>query len=184
MADSRILNTVNENDEIVGEATREEIHMQGLPHRETHVWFYTPQGEIIFQHRAKDKDTYPDLLDATVGGHVEIGDSYEKTAVKEAEEETGVVITEADLIPIKKLQAIPHHDPVTNTINNAFKMEFAYLYNGKVSDLRIEEGKIIGFEAFPIQKLFNLQSPEKERFIPSITLEPLQEVFKEIEKLV
>jgi len=38
-----------------------------------HVWFVTPDGEIIFQRRAKDKDTYPDLLDATVGGHVEPG---------------------------------------------------------------------------------------------------------------
>jgi len=184
MADSDILNIVNENDEIVGVAAREEIHKSGLPHREVHVWFYTPNGEIIFQHRAKDKDTYPDLLDATVGGHVEIGDSYERTAIKETEEETGVIITEADLIPIKKLQPTARRDAATGAINNAFKMQFAYLYKGDISDLVIEEGKIIGFETFPIQKLFNLQSPEKERFIPSITLPPLQEVFREIEKLL
>lgn len=60
---------------------RENIHNQGLLHREIHVWFYTPKGEIIFQHRAKDKDTYPDLLDATVGGHVEINSDYENTAL-------------------------------------------------------------------------------------------------------
>ena len=73
MADNRKLNIIDENGNITGEETRENIHKQGLLHREIHVWFYTPKGEILFQHRAKDKDTYPDLLDATVGGHVEIG---------------------------------------------------------------------------------------------------------------
>ena len=78
MTDNRRLNIVNEEGEIVGVETREDIHNQGLLHRECHVWFYTPAGEIIFQHRAKDKDTYPDLLDATVGGHVEIGSDYDR----------------------------------------------------------------------------------------------------------
>ena len=71
MADSRKLNIVDENDQIIGEDTRENIHRKGLLHREIHVWFYTPKSEIVFQHRAKNKDTFPDLLDATVGGHVE-----------------------------------------------------------------------------------------------------------------
>ena len=31
-----------------------------------------------------------DLLDATVGGHVEIGSDYENTALQELEEETGI----------------------------------------------------------------------------------------------
>lgn len=81
-----ILDIVDENDQIIGQATRDKIHRQGLLHREIHVYFITPQQEIIFQHRAKDKETFPDLLDATVGGHVEIGDSYELTAIKETEE--------------------------------------------------------------------------------------------------
>jgi isopentenyldiphosphate isomerase len=88
------LEVVNENDEVVGTESRESIHQKGLFHREVHVLFYTPKGEIIFQHRAKDKDMYPDLLDATVGGHVEIGDSYEATAIKEAAEETGIRVNQ------------------------------------------------------------------------------------------
>ena len=81
MADNRKLNIIDEQENIIGEETRENIHNQGLLHREVHVWFYTPKGEIIFQHREKDKDTYPDLLDATVGGHVEISLDYENTAL-------------------------------------------------------------------------------------------------------
>ena len=84
---SEMLEVIDENDNTVGLETRAKIHQDGLLHREIHVWFVTPQGEIIFQHRAKDKDTYPDKLDATVGGHVEPKMSYEETAIKECKEE-------------------------------------------------------------------------------------------------
>src|SRR3989338_9102184 len=111
------LNVVNEQGEIVGEATREEIHEKGLLHAEIHVWFYTPKGELIFQHRAKDKDTYPDLLDATVGGHVEQGADYESTALKEVEEETGIYAQKQDLKLIQITRS-KSFDAVTNRINN------------------------------------------------------------------
>ena len=61
-----MLEVINENDNVVGFETRAKIHQDGLLHREIYIWFFTPNGEIIFQHRAKDKDTYPDKLDATV----------------------------------------------------------------------------------------------------------------------
>ena len=96
--DSRILNIIDEKGNILREATRQEIHEKGLLHAEAHIWFYTPDKQLIFQHRAKDKDTWPDLLDATVGGHVEVGDTYEQTALKECEEETGTAIKSEDLI--------------------------------------------------------------------------------------
>src|SRR3989338_2093040 len=97
MADNRKLNIIDEQENIIGEETRENIHNQGLLHREVHVWFYTPKGEIIFQHREKDKDTYPDLFDATVCGHVEISLDYENTALQEVQEETGIGVKKNNL---------------------------------------------------------------------------------------
>src|SRR5574343_530627 len=99
---SELLDIVNENDEIIGQDTRENVHKFGLLHREIHIWFITPDGNMIFQHRAKDKDTYPDLLDATVGGHVDQGMTYEESAIKEMEEETGLKIDFKDLHFLKK----------------------------------------------------------------------------------
>ena len=57
------LNIIDENGKIIGEDTRKNIHKNGLLHREINVYFYTPQGEIIFQHRSKNKETFPDLLE-------------------------------------------------------------------------------------------------------------------------
>src|SRR5665648_133311 len=55
-----MLEVVNENDVVIDLKSRKEVHQKGLSHREIHIWFMTPAREIIFQHRAKDKDTYPD----------------------------------------------------------------------------------------------------------------------------
>lgn len=164
------LEIVNEKDEVVGKETREKIHREGLLHREIHVWFITPNKEIIFQHRAKDKDTYPDLLDATVGGHVEIGMSYDETALKEMEEETGVKAKIEDLQILRKVQK-RSEDQATGRVNNAFKVQYVYIYTGRVEDLKVEAGKSLGFELWPIQKLFNLNEEERRRFIPTF-LEP------------
>ncbi len=163
-----LLNIVDENDEIIGEESRQEIHKQGLLHREIHVYFITPNKEIVFQHRARDKDFYPDLLDATVGGHVDLGDDYGGTAIREIEEETGLKIDSKDLVFLSKDRNGPFIDPVTGTTNNTWKENYIYTFSGLLSDLKVEEGKAIGFESWPMDKLRNISEVEKEKFIPYV----------------
>jgi isopentenyldiphosphate isomerase len=115
----KLLNIVDENDNVIGEEERKVIHEKGLLHREVHVWFVTPDNQIIFQHRAKNKDTFPNLLDISVGGHVEIGDSYIETVIKEVDEETGVKIKQSDLIFIDKIRR-DSKDEITKMSNNTF----------------------------------------------------------------
>ena len=183
MADNRKLNTVDESGKIIGEETREDIHNQGLLHQEIHVWFYTPKGEIIFQHREKDKDTYPDLLDATVGGHVEIGSDYENTALQELVEETGIKIEKKNLAFIQMVRS-KTFDTATDKTNNVIRAIYAYRYEGKVEDLKVEKGKAIGFESWPLEKIFNISDEDKKHFIPSIFDEDNLNIFKKIEKLI
>ena len=182
MSDGRMLNVVNEEDEVIGEETREKVHQDGLLHREIHIFFITPQKEIILQHRAKDKDTYPDLLDATVGGHVEIGDDYISTAVKEAKEETGFDIDKEKLVLLKKMRK-ETFDNVTGLTNNTIRSQYGYLYEGNIDDLEVEEGKAIGFEAWNIDKLKNLTDQEKERLIPVLLEEEYMNLFEDLKKL-
>ena len=123
------LEVINENDQVIGLETREKIHKDGLLHREIHIWFLTPKAEIVFQHRAKDKDTYPDKLDATVGGHVEPKMSYEETAVKECKEETGIDIDLKNLVFLRKMRK-KSFDEATGLTNNTIRSQYAYLYDG------------------------------------------------------
>ncbi len=167
---SQILEIVDENENVVGLESRDDIHQKGLLHREIHIWFVTPAGEIIFQHRGKDKDTHPDQLDSTVGGHVEPNMSYEEAAGKECKEETGIDIDIKDLVLLGKIRK-SSLDESTGMTNNVFRNEYAYLYSGKIDDLRVEEGEAQGFEVWKIEALPNLSEEDKKRFVPMVVSE-------------
>ena len=178
-----MLEVIDENDNTVGLETRARIHQNGLLHREIHVWFITPQGEIVFQHRAKDKDTYPDKLDATVGGHVEPKMSYEETVIKECKEETGVDIDLKNLVFLAKIKK-KSFDKATGLTNNTIRSQYAYFYTGPISELRIEEGEAQGFEAWKIEDLPNLSEMDKDKFIPILLENDMQDLFNKAKDLL
>jgi len=182
MPDERRLNVVDGDGNIVGEETREKIHRDGLLHKEIFIIFYTPKGEIIFQHRAKDKDTFPDKLDIAVGGHVEMGEDFLTTALNETAEETGLKLKPSDLQYIKTLKVVSY-DRVTGKTNNSLRACYSYLYGGDVGDLKVEDGKACGFEAYLIDKLLVANEEERSRFIPGIFSEEVLEMFINIREM-
>lgn len=174
-----ILNVLDEQGTVIGQATREEIHLKGLLHAEVHVWFYTPNKEIIFQHRSKEVETYPDLLDATAGGHVEMGQTYLEAALMEMHEEVGVDVAPGQLRFIATT-IDSSFDPVTQRRNHPRREVYALEFKGDLKDLKIEEGKSLGFEAWPLEKLLDLNEEEKKRFIPSSIDQKRLNIFKDI----
>ncbi len=177
------LEVINEDDIVIGLEDRDVVHSKGLLHREIHIWFLTPKGEIIFQHRAKDKDTYPDKLDATVGGHVDPTMSYEDTAIKECKEETGIDIDLTKLVFLRKMKK-RSVDEDTKKINNTIRSQYAYLYDGPISVLQVENGKAEGFEAWKIDDLSNLSEIDKKKFIPLILQKDMLDILKDATKLL
>lgn len=177
------LEIVNENDEIIGLELRKIVHQKGLLHREIHIWFMTPNGEIIFQHRAKDKDTYPDKLDATVGGHVDPGMSYDETAIKEGKEETGIDLDLSKLKVVKKMHK-QIYDEATKLTNNTIRTQYVYLFDGDINDLKVEAGKAVGFEAWKIDSLSTLSKEDQYKFIPIILSKEFLDIFEEGQKLL
>ena len=178
-----MLEVVDDNDNVVGLESREKIHKEGLLHREIHIWFITPNSEIIFQHRAKDKDTYPDKLDATVSGHVEPEMSYDETAVKECKEETDIDIDMNKLHFLEKLSG-KRFDTQTKLVNNAFRNQYIYLYEGSISDLKVEEGKAEGFEAWKIDDLSNLSDIDKDKFVDAIFSQEILQIFNKAKTIL
>jgi isopentenyldiphosphate isomerase len=71
---------------------RAAVHRDGDWHRSLHVWV-TGDGDggpfLLFQQRSARKDTWPNRLDATVGGHFRAGETL-TDALREVEEEIGV----------------------------------------------------------------------------------------------
>jgi 8-oxo-dGTP pyrophosphatase MutT (NUDIX family) len=177
-----MLDIVNEEDQIIGQALRSEIHTKGLLHREIHVWFITPDKKIIFQKRAPDKDIAPNLLDATVGGHVELGADYNETAFMELIEETGLSANPEDLVLIEKYHC-NSTDPVSGKINNVFRSIYGYLFKGDLSDLKIEEGSGAGFKAYPVATIYNPTQELLDEAIPLHIQPNRYAIFQTLEKL-
>ncbi|KOX49423.1 MULTISPECIES: NUDIX hydrolase [Streptomyces] len=85
-----ILDVVDENDRVVGQARRGDVYDRGLRHRCVFVWARDPEGRVFVHRRTASKLVFPALYDMFVGGVVGAGESYDDAALREAEEELGV----------------------------------------------------------------------------------------------
>ena len=79
--------------------SRARAHAEGKIHRTVHVWLYGKSG-ILFQKRARSKDSHPGYWDVSAAGHIEPGEAYPAAAVREIREETDLDVEEGDLLYI------------------------------------------------------------------------------------
>ncbi|MFI8817566.1 NUDIX hydrolase [Streptomyces sp. NPDC055082] len=85
-----ILDIVDENDEVVGQAPRGEATARGLRHRCVFIEVRDARGRLFVHRRTATKLVFPSHYDMFVGGVVGAGESYDEAALREAEEELGV----------------------------------------------------------------------------------------------
>lgn len=83
---------VDEKDKILGYKTRYECHHdRSLIHRSIGVFLFNSKGEVALQKRSLTKDTSPGFYTMSTSGHVAKGESYLQAALREMEEEIGVI---------------------------------------------------------------------------------------------
>jgi len=98
-----IFDVVNERDEVIDRKPRGEVHRLGLLHRAVHVLVFNARGQIFLQKRSMKKDRQPGVWDSSASGHVDSGEDYDTTAVREVREEIGLTLNK---VP-KRLFKIP-----------------------------------------------------------------------------
>ncbi len=81
---------VDENDVVIGQASRHEVHRDRLRHRAVHILVFHPRGDLFLQKRSRFKDAHPGQWDTSAAGHLNAGQGYDETAARELEEELGV----------------------------------------------------------------------------------------------
>ncbi len=99
-----IFDVVNDADEVTGQASRAQVHAEGLKHRAVHIFLFNPAGELFLQKRSRLKDVHPGAWDSSAAGHLDSGEDYEAAARREIVEELGI---EAKLTPLAKLPPTP-----------------------------------------------------------------------------
>jgi 16S rRNA (adenine1518-N6/adenine1519-N6)-dimethyltransferase len=98
---SEIFDLVDDQDQVMGQATRAEIHAQNWKHRAVHVFVFNKRRDLLLQLRSRMKDKHPGVWDSSAAGHLDAGEGYESAAIRELEEELG--ITKDQVIEVGKL---------------------------------------------------------------------------------
>jgi 8-oxo-dGTP pyrophosphatase MutT (NUDIX family) len=113
MADSpaeadELLDLVDDTDTVIGQILRRDANvlapMSGNYVRAIHVFIMRGDGKLWIPVRGMQKTLAPGGLDFSVNGHTISGETYEQTALRELEEETGLVVSPDDLELVATIQ--------------------------------------------------------------------------------
>jgi isopentenyldiphosphate isomerase len=129
MSASELIDVVDADDRVVGQATRAEMRARKLRHRATYILVFNSQGQLFVHRRTATKDVYPSCYDVAVGGVVGAGERYDAGAQRELGEELG--ITGVAPRPILKFQ----YEDADNCINGRV---YSCSYDGPLT-LQAEE---------------------------------------------
>ena len=90
MTNTEWFDVVDDEDVVIGRATRSEVHAKSLLHRAVHIMVFNSLGGLFIQKRVLTKDENPGLLDTSSAGHVGSGEGYLSAAYRELNEELGI----------------------------------------------------------------------------------------------
>jgi len=93
---------VDMQDQVIGKATRREIHQKQLIHRSIHILVFNSNKQIFLQKRSNTKDENPGIWDTSSAGHVDAGETYDECAERELWEELRI---KESLKPLAKIKA-------------------------------------------------------------------------------
>lgn len=111
-----LFDVVDEQDRVVRQAPRREVHAHGWLHRAVHVLVFNRAGQVFLQKRSMSKDMSPGLWDSSCSGHLDAGEDYDQAAWRELQEEIGL---ELPAPPARRLRIEACEDTV---------QEFVWVY--------------------------------------------------------
>lgn len=109
------IDVVDEDDRVVGHATRADMRSKNLLHRAVYVFVLNDADAIFVHRRTTTKDVYPGRCDVTVGGVVAAGETYDAAAVRELAEELGICNA-----PLRRLGPLRYEDERTRIQGMAY----------------------------------------------------------------
>lgn len=78
---------------------RGEQLLEGEYHKVVHIWILSDDGHYLVQKRSQYKEEFPNIWAAT-GGSVIAGENSVQGAIREVDEEIGILLTHEELEPI------------------------------------------------------------------------------------
>jgi isopentenyl-diphosphate delta-isomerase type 1 len=135
---NELLDVVDDSDNIISQATRRECHKRKLRHKTTGAFVFDNNWRIFITQRSKTKDMEPLYWSISSGGHVQSGDSYEKTIKRELKEELGIT-KEPKFIKIIR-------NDTDEELENSARYYMVTNQKLKINKEEIKQGRFVTFE--------------------------------------
>lgn len=126
--EEEIIYVVDEKDQFVRKATRQEVREKALLHRVTRVIITNSEGKFLVQKRSASKDIHPSMWDIGIAETVKGGGSYESTAMRGLLEELGVTGVSNIQLIYSVLFKMKYFSSQHNTLCKIYNL----VYNGQI----------------------------------------------------
>jgi len=142
-----LLDIVDHNDQVIGQKYRSEVYTQNLSNfRVINALLINDNKEIWIPRRSPHKKLFPLCLDASVGGHVAAGETYDQAFARELQEELNLDLSQISHRLLTKLT--PHQYGVS-----AF-MHFYLIFTNQTPAYNTDD--FVGAAWYPISELQKL----------------------------
>lgn len=146
--------------------TRDEA-LEGRLHAASHIWVWQKDSEgtkILLQKRSDTQYTWPGYLDISAAGHIDIGETPLQAAVRETNEELGIVIKpeELNLLFVYRAKMIADND------KKKIEHEFQWVYGLELDhqpEIALLDGEVSGTEWLSIEELQQLIDKKSQQQI-------------------
>lgn len=148
-----IFDVVDENDAVVEQLPRSQVHARGLLHRAVSIFVFNSRGQLLLQLRTPTKDEYPNCYTSSASGHLGAGEDYDDAAPREMEEELGLTS------PLTRLAKFPGGPETAN--------EFTVLYETETDETpTFDPEEIAAGEFLDLEEITRRLDARPEEFTP------------------
>lgn len=154
---------VDDNDNPIGESSKEEVWQKGLWHRIVRIMVEDEQGRILLQKRSMDVDTFPGCWDHSAAGHVDAGEDYEEAAKRELQEELGISNATLHKVAVYR---------TSNVFNGRKLNRFNALYKATIDSsqpLNLQESEVSEAEWFTPDEARKLIAEQRDSVTDGLT---------------
>lgn len=134
-----IIDLLDENGQKKGVIDKAVAHKEGQWHRSVHVWVLNDKGEVLLQHRCKEKTFFANCWDCAFAGHIGAGEQSLESAIREGEEELGLKLNKDDF---EFLFTFKDHLVWKDKISNEFVDVYLVRGNYQIDSLNLQKEEV------------------------------------------
>ncbi|MDY5639707.1 MAG: NUDIX domain-containing protein [Lachnospiraceae bacterium] len=183
-----IFDIVDEYGKPTGETIERGLaHKEGVRHRTAHIWIareVNGKWQVLLQKRAQTKDSFPGRYDTSSAGHIQAGDEPLESAIRELQEELGIVASPEELKYAGTFN-IKYEKEFHNKLFKDNEIAFVYVYLGEIDidDIIVQEEELECVEWFDLEETYTECLAHNQKFcVPVKGLETARQYLDSMNK--